>query len=423
VSTSDQHVVVIGGGVVGAMCAYYLARRGFQITIVERGEFGHACSFGNCGFVCPSHVLPLQAPGAIGKSLRMMFRRNSPFTIKPSLSPSFWSWCWGFARRCNREDMLKTGHARHALLESSLRLYRELVDREGLDCEWQDKGLLLVFRSQNEFEEFGETNHLMLEHYGVGATPYDGGQLVELEPALRTGLAGGWHFECDSHLRPDRLMQELKRVLEGMNTRILERCEFKSFESESGQAVAINTSQGVVQADHFVLAGGAWTPRLMKDLGCRIAVQPGKGYSLTTTEAHERPQIPMIFEQDRVAVTPFEQGLRVGSTMELSGYDTSVKAHRLKPLQVAERFYLNQIDWDVVTLRHWWGWRPMSHDGKPYIDRSPRLPNVVIAAGHGMLGLSMATATGKLVSEVLSAEHPHLNVEPYAVDERRRRHA
>ena len=187
-STSDQRVAIVGGGVIGAMCCVLPGALGFQVTIVERGEFGHACSFGNCGFVCPSHVLPLQAPGAIGKSLRMMFRRNSPLTIRPQLSPGFWSWCWKFARRCNREDMLTTGRARHALLASSMRLYRELIDREGIDCEWQDKGLLLVFRSQSEFEEFGETIHLMLEHYGVGATPYDGVQLAELEPALGTGF-------------------------------------------------------------------------------------------------------------------------------------------------------------------------------------------------------------------------------------------
>ncbi len=352
-----------------------------------------------------------------------MLRRHSPFTIKPQLSPSFWAWCWKFARHCNREDMLRTGRARHALLASSMQLYRELLAREEIDCEWQDKGLLLVYRSPHEFEEYAETNRLMSEEYGVEAKRYDGPQLVELEPALRHGLAGAWHFEGDSHLRPDRLLGEMRRVLEGLAVRIQEHCEFESFVSEGDRAIAINTSQGVAEAGHFVVAGGAWTPRLVTDLGCRIFIQPGKGYSLTTTCPVERPQIPMIFEQDRVAVTPFERGLRVGSTMELSGYDTSITAHRLKPLEIAERYYLNLIDWERETLERWWGWRPMTHDGKPYIDRSPRLANVVLAAGHGMLGLSMATATGKLVFEILSGQTPHLAVEPYALDERRRRRA
>jgi D-amino-acid dehydrogenase len=261
----------------------------------------------------------------------------------------------------------------------------------------------------------------MLSHYGVGATRYDGEALVALEPSLREGLAGAWHFECDAHLRPDRLMAEMHRVLQGQGVRIMERNEFIDFRLQGGRAVAIRSSQGDVEADHFVLAGGAWTPRMASALGCRLYVEPGKGYSLTTTEPCERPRIPMIFEQDRVAITPFQQGLRVGSTMELSGYDTSMKAHRLRPLQLAERYYLNQIDWDHAELRRWWGWRPMSFDGKPYIDRSPKLSNVVVATGHGMLGLSMATATGKLVFEILSDEQPHLDLDPYSVNERRRR--
>jgi D-amino-acid dehydrogenase len=411
----------VGGGVIGAMSAYYLARSGFQVTIVERGEFGHGCSFGNCGYVCPSHVLPLQAPGAIRKSLGLMLRRNSPFTVKPRISPSFWTWCWKFARRCDRDAMLKTGHARHALLSSSMRLYRELLTAESIDCEWRDKGLLLVFRSHDEFEEFAETNQLMLDHYGVGATRYDSAALTSLEPSLREGLAGAWHFECDAHLRPDRLMAEMQRVLQGLGVQIVERNEFTALKLQGGHAVAVQGSQVDVEADHFVLASGAWAPRMARALGCRLYIEPGKGYSLTTTEPCERPQIPMIFEQDRVAITPFQRGLRVGSTMELSGYDTSIKNHRLKPLQLAERYYLNRIDWEHAELQRWWGWRPMSFDGKPYIDRCVRVPNVVVAAGHGMLGLSMATATGKLVCEILADEKPHLHLEPFSIDERRLR--
>src|SRR5262249_28039864 len=156
-------------GVIGASCAYYLARDGWTVTIIDQGEFGRGCSHANCGFVCPSHVLPLAMPGAVRGALKALFTSNSPLTIKPRFDPAFWAWLYRFARRCNHHDMLSAATAIRALLNSSRALYPELLREEAIDCEWQTRGLLFVLRSRAGMEHFAETNKLLSEAFNLSA--------------------------------------------------------------------------------------------------------------------------------------------------------------------------------------------------------------------------------------------------------------
>jgi D-amino-acid dehydrogenase len=407
-------VIVVGGGVIGAACAYYLSKSGWQVTIVERGLFGKGCSHGNCGFVCPSHVLPLAAPGAIGMALKAMFRRDSPLYIKPRLSPSLWAWLYHFARRCNTPAMMEAGQAIQALLNSSRLLYHELLASEPIDCEWEARGLLFVFRSPSAMDHYAETDKLLRESFNLSAKRFDGPALTALEPALKPGLAGGWLYETDGHLRPDKLMRSWRQVLQARSVTIHEGCDVKGFSHTNGRADAVVTSRGVLAADVFVVATGALTPFLSNALGCRIPIQPGKGYSITMPRPAKCPSIPLIFEEHRVAVTPMKSGYRLGSTMEFAGYDTTLNRRRLDLLKEGARHYLQEPYCEPVE-EEWYGWRPMTYDGKPIIDRSPALQNVHIAAGHNMLGLSMAPATGKLIAEMLSGHPPHIDPAPFAV--------
>jgi D-amino-acid dehydrogenase len=177
----------------------------------------------------------------------------------------------------------------------------------------------------------------------------------------------------------------------------------------------VATSQGELSAEAFVLAAGAWTPLVGKQLGCRLPIQPGKGYSLTMARPGRCPVFPLLFEEHRVAVTPMRSGYRLGSTMEFAGYDATLNRRRLDLLRQGASHYLHEPFCEPVE-EEWYGWRPMTYDGKPIIDRSPRLPNVLIAAGHNMLGLSMAPATGKLVAEILGGDAaPHIDPAPYAL--------
>ena len=210
---SAKPVLVVGGGVIGAACAHYLAEAGIKVVVIDREIFGQGCSLHNCGYVCPSHVLPLTEPGAVGSTLRGMLKPNSPFSVKLRPDLRLANWFLRFALRCNEADMMAGAQAIHPLLKSSMSLYRELMTNEGFDCDWQDKGLLYVYESKDKFDNYAKTNELLTREFEEPAVRLEGGALYDLEPALKPGLAGGWHYERDAHLRSDLLMTSWKASL------------------------------------------------------------------------------------------------------------------------------------------------------------------------------------------------------------------
>jgi D-amino-acid dehydrogenase len=195
--------------------------------------------------------------------------------------------------------------------------------------------------------------------------------------------------------------------------RVRENCAVSGLRGERGRARAATTPGGELEADAFVVAAGALTPLLNRHLGCKLPIQPGKGYSITMPRPAKCPVYPLIFEEHRVAVTPMRSGYRLGSTMEFAGYDESLNRRRLAILTDAARLYLHEPTREPVQ-EEWWGWRPMTPDSLPVIGRSPAYENVLVAAGHNMLGVSMAPATGKLVAELLGGQAPHLDPAPYS---------
>ncbi|MCS6975378.1 MAG: FAD-dependent oxidoreductase [Gemmatales bacterium] len=404
--------VIIGAGVIGAWSAYFLERAGWKVTVLDQGGFGKGCSHGNCGYVSPSHVLPIPGPKAVGTAIRALLQRNGPFKIRFRFDPALWRWMALFLRRCNYRDMLRAGHALHPLLQSSRSLYEQVIGKEKLDCEWQARGLILVFRTKAGMEEYAETNHLLAEEYGVPAKRLDGDELSAFEPALKPGLGGGWFYDIDAHLRPDRFMAEMRRLLAERGVTILEGQTFREFRRKGPQAEAVVTERGELTGDVFVVATGAWTPRFSKQLGCTIPIEPGKGYSITMGKPAHCPRVPLIFEEHRVAVTPLDSGYRLGSTMEFAGYDSTLRRDRLELLKAGAAIYLHEPVGEPV-LEEWFGWRPMTPDGVPIIGRSPAMGNVFIAAGHNMIGLATGSGTGRLVAELVSGQPPHLDPHPY----------
>jgi D-amino-acid dehydrogenase len=404
--------VVIGSGVIGTATAHYLLRSGWRVTLIERGTLGGGSSHGNCGLVCPSHILPLAEPGMVVKALKSLLEPNSPFRIKLRLDPALWSWMVHFAARCNRRDMIEAGRGIHALLDSSLALYRELVEDEHLECGFEERGLMFVYKSSAALYEYATTNALLSETFTCAAERVDGDALVGLDPALKPGLAGAWLYRDDAHLRPEKLMTAWRSRLTADGAMFVSDCRFDRFVSSNGRARAAMTEKGEFEADLFVVATGAWTPLLNSELGCRVPIQPGKGYSVTMPRPAICPRLPMIFPETRVAVTPFSDGYRLGSTMEFVGYDESIAPERLKLLRDGAEPYLREPSCEP-ELEQWYGWRPMTYDSLPIIDRSPAFSNVMIAAGHNMLGLSMAPSTGKLVAELVNEQAPHINPAPY----------
>jgi D-amino-acid dehydrogenase len=410
----SERAVVVGGGVIGAACAYFLRQAGRRVTIVDAGAFGRGCSHGNCGYISPSHVLPLAGPGALQSALKTLFQKNSPLKVRWRLDPALWSWFWKFARRCNERDALAAGHAIQQLLLSSRGLYDELIRSTLSDVEWEPSGVLFVFQSDAAFDHYAQTDALMRREFSLAATPYDGDDLLEFEPSLKPGVAGAWHYPSDGLLRPDKLMAAWRRVLEQSGVEIREHCALRDLAVEGRVVRGVITDAGKIEADQTLIATGAWTPQLSRMLRCPVPIQPGKGYSITMPRPAFCPRRPMIFEEHRVAISPMQSGYRIGSTMEFAGYDSRLNPDRLRFLRESAALYLKE-PLAGPTLEEWWGWRPMTPDGLPFIGRLPAFDNVFLAAGHCMLGVSMAPATGKLVAELMTGKPPHIDPTPYAV--------
>jgi D-amino-acid dehydrogenase len=379
-------------------CAHYLRSAGCQVTLIDQGRAGEGCSRSNCGYICPSHALPLAGPGVLLPTLLTLFRKSSPLAVRLSAGPALWAWLVRFALRCNRRDQLATAHALHPLLQSSRRLYDEMFASGALEADRLDAGLLFVFQSRRGLDHYGPTDRLLRRELGLAATRYEGEALQALEPSLSPSVAGAYHYPCDMQVRPERLVASWRARLLADGVELREGAAFTSFQQH--------------RADAYVFATGAWTPRLAGLLGCSLPIQPGKGYSLTWPRPSPCPRHPMIFEEHRVAVSPFSDGLRIGSTMELGGYDESMSASRLELLTSAARQYLREPPAGPPGER-WWGWRPMTPDGLPVIGPVPRRRGVWVAAGHGMLGVTLAAATGKLVSEMVLGQPPHIDPHPY----------
>lgn len=410
---SRPDVIVVGAGVIGVACAHYLDAAGLRVTVIDQGTIGGACSGGNCGYICPSHVLPLTEPGAFGVAIKSVFTPDAPFRVKPRLDPALWNWMWQFARRCTHKQVLEVGVHLKAILDASIAEYRRLVRDEGLDCQWQETGLLYVLRTERGMRAFAETDKLLAGHFGVPAVRLDGAALPAFDPALKAGLAGAYHYPGDASLRPDLLMASWSQKLVTRGVRFIEHCRLERVNRADARVTGIETSQGPLAAERYVFALGGWSPRIAKELQCPIPIEQGKGYSVTMHRPDPCPRHPMLFPEHRIGVSPFEDGYRLGSMMEFAGYDESIPEKRIRQLHDSAKPYLITPS-GPGPEKTWYGWRPMTWDSLPIIGQVPRLSNAFLSTGHNMLGMSLATATGKLVAEIMEGVSPHLDPAPFS---------
>ena len=412
-SNAARHcdVLILGGGVIGLACAYYLLEAGRGVTVLEQGTVGSGSSHGNCGTLTPSHATPLAMPGMVGAGLRALLHPDAPLRIAPRIDPSLWRWLFGFSRRCNWDDFRATTRIKAPLLLHSRRLIEELVRKESHDCEFEAKGTLYVFRDAAEFER-SQWLPQALREIDLPIETLDSLSTHEMEPALRPGVAGAYFNPGDAHLRPDRYVAELARVVRAKGGVIEEGARIESVEREGERIARVRTGAGDFEGREVVLALGAWSPSLGHQLGLRIPIQPGKGYSITYTRPAICPSLPLVLKERSVCVTAWSSGYRLGSTMEFAGYDTSLNRGRLDALRRGAREYLLEPEGPGV-VEEWYGWRPMTPDDLPMLGRVPRIDNLVLATGHGMLGVSMSAITGLLVSELISGRPSSIDLAPY----------
>ena len=411
---NQPDVLILGGGVIGLACAYYLLKAGRSVCVLERDSIGAATSLGNCGTITPSHIPPLAAPGMVLKAMKWMLTPDAPFYVKPTLDPHLIAWLLKFAGRCNQKDWRASSLAKMDLLHNSRRLLEELVKQEQLDCEFAATGLYNVYKSQAGFEKAAIESEALRE-FGLVTEILSSEALANNEPALKPGMAGAVHYPGDAHLRPDLYTAELARVIRQLGGEIIEQCEVLGIKTIHDKVQKIITSLGEYQAQDYCFALGPWSPTMMKAIGINLPVQPGKGYSITYTRPMIAPKRPVVLKERSVCVTTWSSGYRLGSTMEFSGYDARLNRRRLDALERGANEYL-QEGVGPLKLDEWFGWRPMTTDDLPILGATPNYKNAWLATGHGMLGVSMSAVTGHLLADLICRRDCIIDPKPYRLE-------
>ncbi|HEY2347072.1 MAG TPA: FAD-dependent oxidoreductase [Xanthomonadaceae bacterium] len=408
----SSDILIVGGGVIGLACALELQRAGRQVRIVEQQRVGSGSSHGNCGTLTPSHAAPLAAPGVIAKALRWMLTPDAPLYVAPRFDPALWRWLWRFARRCNALDFHAAMRAKALLLNTSRAMIEALIREHGLDCEFAAIGVLHAF-ADPKARDAAYAELPGLHDVGIASEMWDAAKLAAEEPSLRAGLVGGLFFPGDASLRPDRFVAALERLVRASGCEIVEDCEVLGFRRDRGRIAGLDTSRGPQRGREVLIATGAWSPPLVRDLGFALPVQPGKGYSITFDAQRLPPRRPLVLSERSVCVTSWGSGFRLGSTMEFSGYDASLNRRRLDALVRAAGEYLRDPP-AGARREEWFGWRPMTHDDLPILGRAPGSDNLWLATGHGMLGVSMSMVTGRLLADLMCGRDPLLDPAPYS---------
>jgi D-amino-acid dehydrogenase len=412
-NASRSDVLILGGGVIGLACALHLLKGGARVRVLEQGMPGCGSSHGNCGTITPSHAGPLTMPGMPGLAMRSLFRADAPLYLNPRLDGARLRWLLGFARHCTWRDFERAAQARAAILQRSYRLLAELVGAERLDCEFVEEGTLYVYRSTVQMDDDERHHAQLLDRLGIPAQRLRADEVESMEPSLRPGVLGGLFHPGDARLRPDRYVAELVRLVRERGGLIESGARIERIAADGRSVAGVATTLGDFSADQVVLALGAWSPLLGKQLGLRLPMQPGKGYSLTYTRPALAPRRPLVLREAKVCVTSWDSGFRLGSTMEFSGYAQGLNRTRIDALRRGAAEGLREPE-GAQLQEEWWGWRPMSVDEVPIIGQSARWSNLHLATGHGMLGVSMSAATGELVAGQLLGAAAPIDPAPYA---------
>ncbi len=406
-----KDIVIVGGGVIGLATAYYAIRRGFRVTVLERGPASHdCCSRHNAGMVVPSHFVPLAAPGAVSLALKWMWNPESPLYLKPRLDLDLFRWGWQFLRSASAGHVARSAPLLRDLSLASRGLFEELAALPRADFGLVKQGLVMLCKTQHALEDEAGTAARARE-LGIPAEVLNAAQTAALEPGVTMDVAGSVYFPKDCHLAPDLFLATLQREVAEAGGRFSWDTEVTGWEITRDRVHSVRTTRGAFAADEFVLCGGSWSPTVASDLGLRLPTQAGKGYSLTVQHPRQLPRICAIFAEARVAVTPMGGALRFGGTMEIAGLNEDINPVRVRGIvKAVPRYYPEFQLADFEGIQPWRGLRPVSPDGMPYLGRTARYENLVIATGHAMMGLSLAPITGRLVGQILAAEPPEIDL-------------
>lgn len=407
-----KKVVIIGGGIIGLCSAYYLKKEGHDVTVIDKSDFTSGASYVNAGYITPSHIISLSAPGMITKGLKWMLNPSSPFYVKPRLDLDFLKWSWQFKKSATHSKVEKAIPVIKDINILSRDLYQELKTSGEFDFHYERKGLLMYYKTDKAGEEEWNTGKKAID-LGLKVENLSKAQVQAIEPHADLNIKGAIYYHSDAHMTPHNFMKQLKLYLESNGVTILSNETVLDINQSGNKVSSIRTENHTQTADEVVLATGAWTQNFAKKLGVNIPVQAGKGYRINV-ERETGITIPAILMEAKVAVTPMQGLTRFAGTMEIGGINHKINPVRVSAIAKAGEDYYNglkiqQEEKDNAQC----GLRPCSPDGLPYIGKLSNTKNVTVATGHAMMGWSLGPATGKLVAEIISEKKTSLDLTPF----------
>ena len=419
-----MRVIVLGSGVVGVSTAYYLAKAGHEVTVVDR-QPGPALetSFANAGQISPGYASPWAAPGVPLKAFKWLFQRHAPLAIRPDGTLFQLEWMWEMYRNCsagryavNKERMVR-------LAEYSRDVLVQLRRDTGIAYDERSQGTLQLFRTQKQLDG-AHTDTEVLRQSGVAYELLDPAGCTRYEPALARvpgKYVGGLLLPNDETGDCFKFTQGLARLAEGLGVRFRYGVRIERLTTEGDHVTGVVTDQGTLTSDAFVMALGSYSPQLLRQIGIHVPVYPVKGYSITVpiTDASGAPESTVMDETYKVAITRLGDRIRVGGTAEIAGYDLRLHQARRDTLEhsVTDLF---PDGGDIAKASFWCGLRPMTPDGTPVIGPTP-YRNLFLNTGHGTLGWTMACGSGRVLADMLSGRQPEIGLEGLFMDRYGRR--
>ena len=412
-----KKVIVIGGGIVGLSTAYFLQQEGHKVVVFDKSSMHSGASYVNAGYLTPSHIVPLAAPGMITKGLKWMFNSSSPFYIKPRLDIDLMDWGLKFMRSCSKKHVQRSLKVIKNINVLSKELYHDFDALPQLDFHLEDRGVLMAFQSVASEKAEAEVMREAIK-LGLDVSLIDRKQVHALQPGIDMNIAGAYLYRCDAHTTPEIFMEQLKAYLLKAAVQIHQETTVQKLQQSGTKVTSVITDKGDFIGDEVVIASGAWSQKLLKPLGINLPIQAGKGYRLN----EEQPTgitMPAILMESKVAVTPMRGFTRFSGTMEIAGVNHSIQKNRVEAIAAAAANYypgvsISQKTKDEVKC----GLRPLSPDGLPFIGRHSKYKNLSLATGHSMMGWSLGPATGKLIAELISDQKTSLDLTPFAAERR-----
>lgn len=405
-SMTTKHTIVVGGGVVGVSTAYYLAKRGVRVTLVEQNEVASGCSHGNAGQITPGH-LPLPVPGTLLRNMLWLFKPSSPLFIAPRIDIELWKWLVRFQLACNHRHLRKATRVLCELGAASIEQYRQLRDEIGF--RFQDEGRLEVCSGKKSFENAVQEAEL-LRSFGFQHQQLLGSEVNSFEPAIRSDVYGAIYYPDSAACDPHRFVETLATHSINNGVSLKEKTEVLDLVLEADRCLGVRTAEGDILGDEVVLAQGSWAARLSGRLKQALPIQPGKGYHLDLSAPSLQPTRPLVLLEERIFVTPMTGCLRLAGTMEFSGFNLHPRQTRLDMLVSGTSRYLPRIE-QAEIRSEWCHLRPMTSDGMPVLGPLRQIDHLWLATGHGMLGLTQGPISGKLLSEWICDGKPSIDLD------------